>query len=485
MEDVFDVQDEIARTIAQRLTLSLASNRGGQAMQPPTRHLGAYELYLKGRALLYQRGLSILKAIDCFTEAVTLDPTYAQAWPVSPTDIPLRVIPASRPRWTSCRARSRPRGGRSTWIPDFPKGIARWRARRSCSSVTTRWPNASSSARWRSTPDTRRLLRGTGCFVSSGSAEAFARDAMRSRASSSSMDFPGTRTSFSHARNSPAVACRRRGPRAARNRARSQLYLGHWALMESLQWAGHLEESALVADRALAISGRIRGRWRTWSPSTPTMGKTEEARAVYREMEIRSAREYVQPSMLAPAAAAVGDMDQAVAIAQRALDERDPLFVLLARTWPGYSGFVTIRDSSTSSGSCGSRTANRSAAPAVFSLPRSCYRGLRRHETVARARLPLSAAAAAALAPLPARAQQTAPLGGVWSLNRSLSEFPADIGFNPAWMTGATREGGPGTVRTAADADVEDPRAAAAAVTRDRPFPPGRRITKTPGESSC
>ena len=43
-------------------------------MQPPTRNLGAYELYLKGRALLYQRGLSILKAIDCFTEAVDARP---------------------------------------------------------------------------------------------------------------------------------------------------------------------------------------------------------------------------------------------------------------------------------------------------------------------------------------------------------------------------------------------------------------------------
>jgi len=53
-------------------------------------------------------------------------------------------------------------------------------------------------------------------------------------------------------------------------------------------------------------------------------------------MEVRSAREYVQPSMLAAAAAAVGDMDNAIAIAQRALDERDPLFVLLARTWLGF-----------------------------------------------------------------------------------------------------------------------------------------------------
>src|SRR4029453_4480531 len=79
MEDVFTVQDEIAKTIAVRLQLELAAHRGSQRVQPPTRHLGAYELYFKGRDLLYQRGLSIPRAISYFTQAVSLDPAYAQA----------------------------------------------------------------------------------------------------------------------------------------------------------------------------------------------------------------------------------------------------------------------------------------------------------------------------------------------------------------------------------------------------------------------
>jgi hypothetical protein len=66
--------------------------------------------------------------------------------------------------------------------------------------------------------------------------------------------------------------------------------------------------------------------------------KPENARAVYRELEARSEREYIQPSMLAPAAAAVGEMDRAIGFAQQALDEKDPLFVMLARTWPDYAG---------------------------------------------------------------------------------------------------------------------------------------------------
>ena len=45
-----------------------------------TANLEAYELYLRGRALLYRRGLSVPQALECFTRAVALDPDYAQAW---------------------------------------------------------------------------------------------------------------------------------------------------------------------------------------------------------------------------------------------------------------------------------------------------------------------------------------------------------------------------------------------------------------------
>ena len=62
---------------------------------------------------------------------------------------------------------------------------------------------------------------------------------------------------------------------------------------------------------------------------------------VYRELEARSAREYIQPSMLAPAAAAVGEVDRAIGFAQQALDDKDPLFVMLARTWPDYGRLRT------------------------------------------------------------------------------------------------------------------------------------------------
>jgi hypothetical protein len=50
------------------------------------------------------------------------------------------------------------------------------------------------------------------------------------------------------------------------------------------------------------------------------------------------------------------------------------------------------------------------------------------------------AAAATALLSAPARAQNPSPLGGVWTLNRSLSEFPRDIGFNVSWIPTSTAD---------------------------------------------
>jgi len=50
MEDIFEVQDEIASAIAERLKVTLSS-----VVKPSTRNLEAYELYLKGRYYWHQR----------------------------------------------------------------------------------------------------------------------------------------------------------------------------------------------------------------------------------------------------------------------------------------------------------------------------------------------------------------------------------------------------------------------------------------------
>src|SRR5215472_13096475 len=79
LKDIFEVQDDIARAIAERLKVALKGGRQ-PTIKAGTSNLEAYQLYLKGRALLYRRGLDIRRASKCFERAVGLDPQYALAW---------------------------------------------------------------------------------------------------------------------------------------------------------------------------------------------------------------------------------------------------------------------------------------------------------------------------------------------------------------------------------------------------------------------
>jgi len=76
MEDLFDLQDEIARAITERLKVSLS---GG--VKRSTENPEAYELYLKGRHYWHQRSPATVRlAIQCFEDAIKLDPRYALAY---------------------------------------------------------------------------------------------------------------------------------------------------------------------------------------------------------------------------------------------------------------------------------------------------------------------------------------------------------------------------------------------------------------------
>jgi serine/threonine-protein kinase len=81
LEDVFAVQDEIARAIAGALQLELGGG-DGQLARPTTENVEAYTLYLKGRFLggVDKSGETIRKAMALFEQALDIDPAYARAY---------------------------------------------------------------------------------------------------------------------------------------------------------------------------------------------------------------------------------------------------------------------------------------------------------------------------------------------------------------------------------------------------------------------
>ncbi len=78
MKDIFEVQDEIARKIAEALRIRLSPQEQAEIAAKPTEDLQAYDLYLRGKS--YARRLTrqdLEFALQMFENAVGLDPNFA------------------------------------------------------------------------------------------------------------------------------------------------------------------------------------------------------------------------------------------------------------------------------------------------------------------------------------------------------------------------------------------------------------------------
>jgi non-specific serine/threonine protein kinase len=77
MRDVFEVQEEIARSIAQALRLTLTSEEDETIARKPTANLNAYDYFLRGRSYTRQQRRAF--ALELFDHALALDPSFALA----------------------------------------------------------------------------------------------------------------------------------------------------------------------------------------------------------------------------------------------------------------------------------------------------------------------------------------------------------------------------------------------------------------------
>jgi serine/threonine protein kinase/Flp pilus assembly protein TadD len=77
MDDVFEVQDEIARSIAQAFRINLSPQEEQKIASKPTQNSVAYDYYLRGRS--YARRESLEFALQMYEQAIKLDANFALA----------------------------------------------------------------------------------------------------------------------------------------------------------------------------------------------------------------------------------------------------------------------------------------------------------------------------------------------------------------------------------------------------------------------
>ncbi|MEO6970389.1 MAG: tetratricopeptide repeat protein [Chthoniobacterales bacterium] len=81
LTDIFAVESEIAKTVAETLRVKLNGRAEKELASRPTENPEAHQLYLKGRYFWNKRSTENLKkAIEYFQQAIDLDPNYALAY---------------------------------------------------------------------------------------------------------------------------------------------------------------------------------------------------------------------------------------------------------------------------------------------------------------------------------------------------------------------------------------------------------------------
>jgi len=338
MADIFDLQDEIARAIAERLKVALTAAASARLVKAATSNVEAYELYLRARALLLKRGRHVAEGIEGLQQAVDLDPRFAAAWAGLADAYSVRgfwgMAPPGDTMPKALTAARRAVGldpdlaeGQSAlalalllWERDYAAAEAAFRR---CLELN---PGYTQGRCWYGIFDLQ-WVRGR---LEEGVMEArraLAADPLSAYAAAVLALSLGTAEQTDEALDMARFGVER-DPDAL---------LTHWTHALCAHWHGAHEESIAAFTTAAAVSGRHPFTLVYAAAAYADWGKPAEARSMHNEALALSAQSYVTRAGLAVSAAAIGDMDLAIALAHEACDERDPVLVILSRTCPAGS----------------------------------------------------------------------------------------------------------------------------------------------------
>jgi adenylate cyclase len=350
LDDIFEVQDEIAKTIVEKLQITLAGKLVESISREQTQNVEAYQLYLKGRSLVYKRGKFIFDAIPLFEKALAIDPGYALAYAgladaysiicyyglLSPKDI-----------WPKAIANAR----RALALgPELAESF-------NCNAVISlthdwNWDLARKQflKALELNPGNEQARIWYGLYYLQYVCAKHDEAIMHMRLALETHP-------LSHYANSTlaisllvaghikeSIEKAKKGVELERD-----AYFAVGVLGLAYQGNGDYEQSEKQLEKALVISNR-----HSWALSMRVVlyaewGQKEKAIEDYQELLTRSETTYIQPAILAIAAAALGYSEEAIKFAYKACDDHDPFMVFACRCFPnskalrateGYDGIL-------------------------------------------------------------------------------------------------------------------------------------------------
>ena len=338
MKDVFEIQDEIARSIADRLAITLKGDRREPLVKAKTNNLEAYELYLKGRTLLYRRGGVIPYAAQCFRRAVDLDSEYALAWAgLADSYTTLGYYGLAAPN--ACMPKATEAARRAVILDS---SLAETHNALAMSCLMGRWNKAEAEREFlralELNPKYVQARDWYALFYLQFSEGRLAEGVAQAKLALES----DPRSSYTHAIYALTCAIAGRHAEAIRISRRAveldpESYLARMILQGVAQLGGQYEEAAAVGELALAMSGRHSWSMAILAVTMADWGKPADADAIYAEMLARERRQYLPLALLAVAASAAGREDDAIHHAREALAIRDPTCQVYFSKHQGFS----------------------------------------------------------------------------------------------------------------------------------------------------
>ncbi len=323
MRDVFAVQDEISRAIAETLKVRLLGAPDAPLVAPATRDVEAYDLYLKGR-YFWNRRLT-REAIAQFEAAVARDPKYGAAWTGLADSYAVWGFYGGIPTWEAfARARAAAQKAQdltpdsadvhlSLAIIEHYYGWDTAREERELRLAIERSPRSYEAYAWlalclsvgyRFEEALEIARRGVEMEPRSANAQAAV-----GWAYAGSRRFGEARRELSH-----AVAL---DPEAA---------FPLWSLGYAEHETGDFTAAISTLERGVAATRRehcfelsLLGR------SLAAAGRVEEARSLLAELRERASRSYVPPFDLAVLLSSLGEREETLAMLERAYEERNAM----------------------------------------------------------------------------------------------------------------------------------------------------------------
>jgi serine/threonine-protein kinase len=331
LDDIFEVQDEIAARVVEKLRIELESDETVRARPLGARNADAYNVYLKGRFLLGRRtGDGLQRGIEHFREATALDSGLAEGHAGLAEAHVIQAIYGEAPPGEAMQA-AKEAADRALRLDE--RSVIAHTALASVKALYE-WDWAGSER------DYRRAIELAPS--DSGALHAYASHNLTPRAR-----FEQAIEALGRARDldplSPIVNAAlgtahyfagecERGVEVLGGvlDLEPHFAIGHFFLGRTLTALGRPAEALRELGKATQLSGDSAEVAAALADAQVAAGNREEAEKIARRLDERATAGYVSPSLLAQASASLGRDEQALDRLERAADERSADLVWLA-----------------------------------------------------------------------------------------------------------------------------------------------------------